>query len=99
MRRGLSNRMRWLTWAYATGWPRPPRSLESILRGMQSYDNLTLSVRKSTDGSRYDYGVTLYGRFFVVGGFPADGFTADLTEAAEAQGEAVSLPPTAEHMQ
>lgn len=58
----------------------------------QSYDNLTVSVRKSPDGERYDYGVWLYGTFFVVGGFPATGFEDDLTEAATRQGEAVVFP-------
>ena len=66
---------------------------------MQAYDGLTLSVRKSPDGSRYDYGVFLYGVFFVVGGFPADGFEGDLTEAANDAGEAVAFPPVADHMQ
>lgn len=60
----------------------------------QSYDNLTVSVRKSPDGERYDYGVWLYGTFFVVGGFPASGFEDDLTEAAERQGEQVVFPET-----
>lgn len=60
---------------------------------MQSYDNLTVSVRKSPDGERYNYGVTLYGTFFIVGGFPATGFEDDLTEAAERAGESVEFPP------
>lgn len=60
----------------------------------QSFDNLPLSVRKSPDGERYDYGVWLYGTFFIVGGFPASGFEDDLAEAAERAGEPCVLPPT-----
>jgi hypothetical protein len=60
----------------------------------QSYDNLTVSVRKSPDGERYNYGVWLYGTFFIIGGFPATGFEDDLDEAAEAAGEPLELPPT-----
>jgi hypothetical protein len=59
----------------------------------QSFDNLTVSVRKSPDGERYNYGVTLYDTFFIVGGFPASGFEDDLTEAAERVGEQVEFPP------
>ena len=66
---------------------------------MPQWDNLALSVRKQPDGSRYVYGVELYGRFFVIGGFPAAGFEADLTEAAAAAGVAVTFPPVADKMQ
>jgi hypothetical protein len=61
----------------------------------QSFDNLTLSVRKSPDGERYNYGVYLHGTFFIVGGFPASGFEDDLTEAAERAGDPVEFPPVA----
>ena len=40
-----------------------------------------------------DYGVELFGTFFIVGGFPASGFEDDLTEAAERAGESVEFPP------
>lgn len=59
---------------------------------VQTYDGLTVSVRKSPDSSRYDYGVWLYGTFFVLGGFPAAGFEGDLTEAAERMGQTVVFP-------
>jgi hypothetical protein len=59
----------------------------------QSYDDLTVSVRKTPDGERYNYGVHLYGTFFIIGGFPASGFEDDLGEAAEAAGEPLELPP------
>jgi hypothetical protein len=60
----------------------------------QNFDNLPLSVRKSPDGTEYVYGVTLYGRLFRVGGFPASGFEQDLTEAADQAGEVAEFPPT-----
>lgn len=60
----------------------------------QDFDNLPISVRKSPDGERYNYGVWLYGTFFVVGGFPASGFEDDLTEAAHRVGEEPQFPPT-----
>ena len=60
----------------------------------QSFDGLTVSVRKAPDGSRYNYGVWLYDVFFIIGGFPASGFEADLDEAAEAAGRPVVYPAT-----
>ena len=66
---------------------------------MAQWDNLALSVRKQPDGSRYVYGVEFYGRLFVIGGFPAAGFEADLTEAADEAGETVEFPPVADAMQ
>ena len=59
----------------------------------QSFDNLTVSVRKTPDGERYDYGVWLYETFFIIGGFPATGFEDDLSEAAERTGKPLVLPP------
>jgi hypothetical protein len=60
----------------------------------QSFDNLAVSVRKTPDGERYNYGVYLYGTFFIIGGFPSSGFEDDLTEAATRQGVPVEFPPT-----
>ena len=60
----------------------------------QSFDGLTVSVRKTPDGERYNYGVHLYDTLFIIGGFPASGFEDDLTEAAGRAGEQVEFPPT-----
>ena len=59
------------------------------------YNNLPVGVRKSGDGERYEFGVTIDGGFVAFGQSPWNAFEDDLKEAREkAQQETSPSSPT-----
>ena len=47
------------------------------------YDKLPVGVRKSGDGQRYEFGVTIDGGFLAFSQSPVNAFEDDLAEAQE----------------
>jgi hypothetical protein len=58
-------------------------------------DNLPVGYRKSADGTRYEFGVTINGGFVAFSSAQANAFEDDLKEAQEAAQEAAASQPVA----
>jgi hypothetical protein len=60
------------------------------------HDNLSVGIRKSSDGLRYEVGVTVNDVFFPFGTFRADVFERELVAAQEAKQAQAQAPPVAQ---